>query len=441
MRSKCGVHTLALVAGIFASGVTRAADSDIDADDVSVTAPWLSGDWGGIRTRLLQRGIAVRFGYVNELAYNAQGGTKSEVVDADQYLAGVTLDLDRLIGIHGGLFQVSVTQRTGRNLSDDSELGTLQEVQEIFGRGRTARLTEFWFEQKYLDGLVEWKIGRAPFGDFAAFECNFQNLTFCGPDPGNVITSYIWNWPISQWMTRFKFTLNRFGYIQFGIFDDNPKYLGKRDALLPVFFARSTGALVPAELAWLPAFGGGTLPGSYKFGAWYDTSKASDVVDVIGTVAVTNPGTAANSNAGRYGGYINFKQQITHNGMPYSNGGLSVFLNAVFADSRTSIVDRQIAGGVVYTGPLSWRPHDDIAFAVGTTHVNNRVAKAEARENALGPGRVGVQGSEYVFELDYTVRPIEGLLIRPNVQYVLDPGGTGQKTNNIVFGLKTVGNF
>jgi porin len=109
--------------------------------------------------------------------------------------------------------------------------------------------TEFWFEQKYLDGLVEWKIGRAPFGDFAAFECNFQNLTFCEPDRGNVITSYIWNWPISQWMTRFKFALNRLGYIQFSIFDDNPKYLPKRDALLPGFFARSSACPGGAGMA------------------------------------------------------------------------------------------------------------------------------------------------------------------------------------------------
>jgi porin len=52
-----------------------------------------------------------------------------------------------------------------------------------------------------------------------------------------------------------------------------------------------------------------------------------------------------------------------------------------------------------------------------------------------------VQESEYEFELYYTIRPISGFLIRPNLQYVLYPGGTNQNTNVIVFGLKTVANF
>jgi porin len=435
---------LAVLATMLSSGIVHAGDLDTNATDPVVTAPvpWLFGDWGGYRTRLLQQGIDFQFGYTSEIAYNAQGGIQSEVANADQYLAGVTLNLDRLFGLHDSLFQISITERTGRNLSDDAELGTLQQVQEIFGRGQTVRLTQFFFDQKYFNGLVDWKVGRAPFGgDFAAFDCDFENLTFCGAAPGNLVGNYIWNWPISQWMTRLKFNLTGFGYFQFAVFDDNPKYLGTQDQVLPVFFPGSTGALIPVELGWLPTFGGGTLPGSYKIGAWYDTSNAPNVVDVLGTVAATNPSVPVVSSQGRYGGYINFEQQVTRNGTSNSRGGLSLFLNAVFADERTSTLDRQIAGGLLYTGPLSWRPDDDVAFAVGTTHVNNRVASAEALENALGQGLVAVQESEYEFELYYTIRPINGFLIRPNLQYVLYPGGTSQNTNVIVFGLKTVANF
>jgi carbohydrate-selective porin OprB len=228
------------------------------------------------------------------VAYNARGGIKSEVANADQYLAGVTLDLDRLFGLHESLFQISITERTGRNLSDDAELGTLRQVQEIFGRGQTVRLTQSFFDQKYFNDLVDWKVGRAPFGgDFATFDCDFQNLTFCGTAPGNPVGNYIWNWPISQWMTRLKFNLTGFGYFQFAIVDDNPKYLRTQDQVLPVFFPGSTGALIPVELGWLPTFGGGKLPGSYKIGAWYDTSNAPNVVDVLGTVAATNRDRAA----------------------------------------------------------------------------------------------------------------------------------------------------
>jgi porin len=57
-----------------------------------------------------------------------------------------------------------------------------------------------------IDGAVDWKIGRITFGeDFASFSCDFQNLTFCGAQPSNLVGNYIYNWPVSQRATRLKF--------------------------------------------------------------------------------------------------------------------------------------------------------------------------------------------------------------------------------------------
>jgi porin len=416
------------------AGAVAHADDDrlTNAPDPTSAAtapvPWLLGDWGGARTRLQNQGIDFQFGYTGEFAYNATGGIKSEATYTDQYSAGMTLDLNRLIGIPDAQFQATITERTGRNLSDDAQLGTLQQVQEVFGRGQTIRLTDFWYEQKYADGLIDWKVGRMPFSeDFAAFSCDFQNLMFCGSAPGNIVGNYIWDAPISQWATRVKLALNGFGYFQVGIYDVNPKYLGVQDQVLPVFFPGSTGALVPVELAWLPKFGNDALSGSYKFGAWYDTSTADDVVDDINGNPFALTGLPPLQRRGRYGGYINFQQQMT--------SSLSLFLNVVMADRRTATIDRQIAGGLIYTGPLSWRPNDDVALAVGTTHVNSRMANVETLQNTEG------LGSEYTFEVDYTFRPDNGLLFRPNIQYVHHPGGTSQNHDVLVFGLKTSANF
>lgn len=371
--------------------------------------PWLFGDWNGERTRLKDRGIDFQFGYTGEAAYNATGGTRSDAAYADQYTAGVTLDLEKLVGLQAAEFQATITQRTGRNLVEDAGLGTLQLVQEVYGRGQTTRLTQFWFRQEYLDGLLDWKVGRMGVGeDFASFDCDFQNLTFCGSDPGNIVGDYIYNWPISQWGTRLKVRLDGFGYVQAGVYDMNPDYLGVSKALLPVWFPDSTGALIPVELAWTPTFGDG-LEGSYKFGFWYDTSNAEDVVN-------------GSTQEGRYGAYINFEQEVSER--------LKLFLNAVVADDRTATTDRQIAAGLVHTGLFAQRPEDDIGFAVGTTHVNDRVADEE-----------GIEGSEYVAELYYTWRPVTALQIRPNLQYVYRPGGDDANGDVFVLGLKTSANF
>jgi porin len=233
MRRDKAKLAFAVLATMLLSGIAHAGDLNTNATDPVATAPvpWLFGDWGGYRTRLLQQGIDFQFGYTTEVAYNAQGriqrGRQCRSIPRRR-----DAHLDRLFGLHDSLFQVSITERTGRNLimSDDAELGTLQQVQEIFGRGQTIRLTQFFFDQKYFNGLVDGKVGRAPFGgDFAAFDCDFQNLMFCGAAPGNLVGNYIWNWPISQWMARLKFNLTGFGYFQFAVFDDNPKYLGMQD--------------------------------------------------------------------------------------------------------------------------------------------------------------------------------------------------------------------
>ncbi|MET4387830.1 porin [Bradyrhizobium sp. F1.4.3] len=402
--------------------------------------PWLLGDWDGARTRLLNAGIDFQFGYTSEIAGNATGGQRRQVAYTDQWTFGTTFDLTKLGVVPGGTIQVTWTDRNGSNLSDDAGLGTLQQVQEVFGRGQTLRLTQFWYDQKFVDGLVDWKIGRITFGeDFASFACDFQNLTFCGAQPGNLVGNYIYNWPVSQWATRLKFNLQGFGYFQFGVFDANPNYLKVAQSALPVFYSGSTGLLIPAELGWLPKFG--ELQGSYKFGGWYDTSTAPDVVtDINGNPAILS-GQPLLQSRGRYGAYVSFVQQVLRPSQTNSAGTLSLFLNATVADRRTSTTDYQVAGGLTYTGPFRSRPEDDIGFAVGTTHVNSRVAWSEELQNLAGLGPVAVQGNEYVLEFYYTYRPLAGLQVRPNIQYVIDPGGTSTNSNALVFGLKTVANF
>src|SRR4029078_6918957 len=176
-----------------------------------------------------------------------------------------------------------------------------------------------------------------------------------------------------------------------------------------------------------PRFGDGLRPGSYKIGAWYDTSTADDVVDDVNGDPMALTGLPPRRRDGRYGAYINFEQQLTEN--------LSAFLNAVVADKRTATTDRQVAAGLIYAGPFSARPDDDIGFAAGTTHVNRRVADVEDLQD------VPKQTSEYAFELYYTIRPLTGFYPRPNLQYVIDPGGTSKNDDVVVFGLKMGADF
>ncbi|MCA0305633.1 MAG: carbohydrate porin [Proteobacteria bacterium] len=410
----------------------------------AVAAPktqWLLGDWNGHRTELFKKGIDLQLAYVHEVAYNLQGGTQQLVDYTDQIEAGFTLDLERLFGLHDAFFQVTYTSRAGRDLVQDVNLGTFQLVQEVYGRGQTVRLTNMFFQQSYFNKLISWKAGRVnPGDDFAAFPCDFQNLTFCGSQPGNVAGNYIFNWPISQWGTRIKVNLEGFGYYQVGFYDQNQQYLGFENKLWPVWYQGSTGFLMPMELGWEPKFMGGKLPGSYKIGAWYSTGQQpSAIYDSFGGLFALS-GLPPAMRSGLYGGFVSIQQQVTRQASENPNAGLKVFFNGTVADIHASLTDRQFAAGLWYTGLIDARPYDAIGFAVGTTQQNPEITAAAALQNnlGLGPSPVPVKNSEYVFELDYSIAVRPGFTMRPNLQYIYSPGGSIVTKDIWILGLKTL---
>jgi len=412
-------------------------------------SPELLLDWDDLRELLRQEGIDFRVSYVSETATNLEGGSQQLWRYTDQWTFWTTLDLDKLFGVPHAQFNVVVTDRNGRNLSTDANLQSLQQVQELYGRGQTWRWTEFWYDQSYLDGALDWKMGRMPEGDdFASFSCDFMNLTFCGSPPGNIAGSYWYNWPVSQWATRIKATLQGLGYIELGAYAVNPSFLLTRNALNLGNPPGTTGVLAPLEIGWLPRFHG--LAGSYKIGAWYSSTTAPDVVENTEYEPLAIAGGAPLLRHGQYGTYVNFQQQLTAPAGADSKRGVSVFVNATYADRRTSLLDRQVAAGVLYSGPFAARAADELGFAVGETHVNPRVSGVERLQDALGYGTdvpgygyepVPVQTSEWAGEIFYNLHVRGWLDLRPNLQYVMQPGGVARNANDVIFGLRAAANF
>lgn len=390
-------------------------------------------DWDGIRSVWLDKGIDVRIGYVSETAANVQGGDRDLARYTDQITFLAMLDLEKLFGLKQATFKLAITDRNGDNLSSDANLQSLQQVQELYGRDQTWRWTQFWYQQKYLDGFVTWKIGRITEGeDFAAFSCEFTNLTFCGAQPGNLVGSYWYNWPVSQWATDVKIPLKGVGYFEIGAFDVNSDYLQNKYSMDLWRPGSSSGVLVPVEFGWLPTFGDG-FKGSYKFGGWYNSSTAPDVVENVFGLPLSVHGGPPLMHHGQYGAYVNFLQELT---APSEDRGLSAFFNATYADRRTSKLDDQITAGILYRGPLDYRPADELGFAIGRTHVNSRIANVETQVNAAHLGSVGAQGSEYVAELFYGVHVTRWLDLRPNIQYIAQPGGIARNANDVIVGLR-----
>ncbi len=436
MRGPTAAMRAALIIGLCAAALHAVPAAADDApQDFGKT---LTGDWGGLRTRLDERGIDLTLGYVSEAATNLRGGTEEKARYADQWSFGTKLDLHRLLGWDHAGFALAITDRNGRNLGDDAELHTLQGVQEVYGRGQTWRLTRLAYQQTWYDGGLDLRLGRLPVGDdFAAFPCDFQNLTFCGSQPGNVRGELWYSYPVSQWGARVKLALGAEASLQVGVYQVNPRYIddnyARHRGLYPNNPSGTTGALVPIEVEWKPKLGG--LPGSYKVGAWYDSSHASDVyLDTARQPLALTGGTPLQRDS-RSGAYLNFQQQVTGRA---KGRGAGLFLNVTQSDRATAAsMDRQIAFGLNDKGPFDARPGDVIGLALGSNHVNGRVADGVRLTNAVRGVQQAVPGAETVGEFFYAWTPRPYFSLQPNVQYIRHPGGVSSNESVLVFGLRT----
>ena len=168
------VKTLALLAALtltFAITVMPQARADppkpSDADAVQGepgfgTGLWtrgnLLGDMGGLRTFLGKYGITIGLQETSEVLGNVTGGTHTGADYDGLTLLNVGVDTQKAFGLEGGIFNVSALQIHGRNLSTDN-LQTLQTASGIEAQG-TTRLWELWYQQSFLDGGFDVKIGQ-----------------------------------------------------------------------------------------------------------------------------------------------------------------------------------------------------------------------------------------------------------------------------------------
>jgi porin len=400
----------------------------------------LTGDWGGLRTLLSNDGIDIRSGFRDEAVTNVLGGQPVSAAQAGQFDLTMTINTQKLFGWTGGTFQTSMTYREGNLLP----VNLLQQPQEIYGRGDIARLVELSYEQKLFDDHLTVKFGRLPEGEFNDFSCDFANLTFCGPPAGNIVGNYWFNAPIAQWAAWDRVDVGDFDF-RTGVYETNPQDLDL--SFSPGWFCCATGVMIHAEAGWSPSLGPAGLLGHYQAGFWYDTAGGPNVLQGVNGQPFALTGLPPLQSSGRYGFYVQGIQQITGTGVYNPEGdyrprqqsgwtttkGLAVFFNFIQADRATATLDDQIAVGLLYAAPFASRPKDMIGFAIGRTDYNTRAAESIELAN---PG-VAVPRAEYPLELYYSYEVRPGWNMRPDFQYIIQPGGYVHVQPMLILGIRT----
>lgn len=396
----------------------------------------LTGDWAGRRTTLENLGILLRAHFLTESAANPVGGKVQAARYTQQVDFGADIDLGRLLGLSGGGIQITLTDRVGRSLSADA-IGNEFAVQELYGAGQNFRLAELKYQQDLLGNKITLGLGWSPVGDdFATIPilCVFQNTVLCGHANAMSTNSGAQNFPAAEWGAHITVHPVPQFYAATGVYQVNPDVDEGNNGFDLSF--RGTGIFVPVEFGWLPGQNGWKLPGTYKFGAYYNSSPTPDVLtDVNGSSAGFTGAPFAVRN-GRWGTYA-MADQMVYRPNRNSERGLRIGGLLGMGDAKTSEYSYFLAGGGVYQGIFPRRDNDFVSFSVAYVRTNPRLTAFQEDLHSTVPGAEGVQTFESIAEIDYNVQIAPWLSVRPNLQYVVNPGGTGKIHNALVLGLFT----
>lgn len=439
MKSSLQQTTLRTVAFCGIALLLASGHALADNAPLSIDSPYAFGDWNGYRSQLEKDGIEFQVNYTMESASNFSGGynQSSSARYTDQWGFGTTLDLEKLLNWDDTQFQATVTSRNGQDLTqyiNDPRSGGLSSVQEVWGRGQTWRLTQFWLNKGFFDHKVEIKAGRVTVGeDFDNKDSNFQNLAFGGGQAGNWRGDRWYNWPVSQWGGRVKFNFTPEVFFQAGFYNQTASNYNTSNGFR-LDGGHTEGNLVPVELAWQPQSGADKLQGNYRVGIYYSSVRGD------------NYSSYSNGQYGEqdhsYGGYLLLQQQLT--AMDGDNQrGLGIVAQAVMNDHKTSKTDNYQSLALVWKGPFNARPKDEIGVGAARIHVNDDYGKMLRQTNQEkgvndynNPTYLPIQsGSEYNYEIYYNAHLTNWLNLRPNLQYVASPGAVSEVKDAFIGGV------
>ena len=416
---------------------------------------WLLGGWSGERKNLEAQGYKFNLGFQNESATNLKGGYNDdrETLHAFQLTLGTQFDLEKIVDWKSTQASVIVTKRDGQSLSAErlSNPRSMQfsNVQEIYGRGQSWRLTQAWIKSGFLDNTVRFKIGRMGLSeDFNASHCEFQNLMLCGGQLGKTVGNIWYNGPVSQWGTNVKYQFLPAWSIATGIYEINPENTYE-DRGFNLGMDDAEGVLIPVELVWKPKLGlFNSLVGEYKLGAFYATADARDVKNnQQGQISLF--ATDYKIHDHKQSIWINAQQQlIAHKND--NRGGLYASANFTWNDKATTVVESSQQLAFWYKGINDVRANDSIGLGFARFDINDRVRDRQNYANGLNdltsdnysnPLYNPVQNNELNIELNYTLNWSSAVMLRPNIQYVHQVGGIKEVDDAWIFGLTTRFNF
>lgn len=397
----------------------------------------LTGDWGGARTALSNRGIDITLNYTGDMLTLLSGGVNRRSVYDGLVEFTADVNLQKLVGWTGAKTQVTVfqiqntkggiTEATG-SISPPSSIDALQ----------TTRLFTAWFEQSF--GNVAWlRIGQLA-ADSEFFWSNTAGGLINGTFGwGDNLAANMLNggpaYPLAAPGVRLKLAPSDNVAVLGAVFtgdpagpncggdDDDPQKCNRSGTAA---FGLDGGALFMGELQYSVNQGKHAvgLPGVYKLGGWYATADFSDQhygSDPMGARVSLADASAAYAlmHQGNGGIYGVIDQMVWRGG----DSSLSLFVRGGISPSDRNLVSYYVDGGMGIKGPLPGRADDRLTFGVAHAKISRDAVALDQDNLALNGPLYTVRAAETVFEASYIAQIAPWWTVQPDLQYIWRPSG------------------
>jgi porin len=393
-------------------GIWRPGKAELDVGQGLISA--LAPEW---RKRMADKGIHPFGWYMVSLQSILEGGLTEGAAYAGLFDFGLELDMEKLAGHRGLTIHGSGSWTSGTNLTND--VGAFAPVNAVFS-GDTLRFFELWVQKDSADESWSLRAGRISVGweygldyDFfttylsAAFRLNVFAL-----DANAVNFSVI---PFSNWGARLRWT-NDSWRVQASVMNGYPRdYADDSLRGVNIGFDPEEGMFFIAEATrlWGASEARGTsnsglLPGRVTFGGYYDTGEF-DELDGSGQTA-TGLGNL----------YVIGRQKVWE---PWagSENGIDLW-SAVSYGGKAEIVPVSYfwSGGLVWNGPIPGRSNDTLALGWANSWFSDSQ-----------PGLT----TETTLETAYSYEVNSWLDVMFDLQYIVNPGGSGTVDDAVIAGM------
>ena len=330
--------------------------------------------------------------YVGDLINNLSGGIKT----GSSYLGMANLrlgfDTEKAGLWNGGQFYVNAANTHGATPSADM-LGDMQVISNIEA-GNHSYLQELWYKQAL--NKVELTVGLQDLNvEFANSQYGslFMNSSF-GILPVISTNFSAPIFPLTTLGVTAKWSPSEKISILGAVYDGNPTDFAFNPYNVKWRLSSGDGVLAIAELQYNTTLN--SLPGTYKLGAYSHKHRFK------------KDGVINSPDYNLVGFYAYGDQEVWKE----NNKSLGLFTQLGYSPSDVSTNNYYIGLGTNYTGLFSGNGSDVLGLAFAHQHFTDGLS------------------SETTIELTYHYKLTKNIFIQPDIQYVINPAGTGETLDN-----------